>query len=177
GDLADQLLDQVLQGHDSRGTPVFVDHDGQVPALLAHLRQRWQHPHAGGQPLDLAGQLPHGDRAVRVRPDEQVAQVHEADYVVVRAVDHREPGVPGGADGGGGPVDRQAGVEEHDIRARHHDLADVARAGGEYLVDDLPFLTGQHDVGGDEVAQFGLGDGFPPGGGAGAQCPGDPAGQ
>ena len=72
---------------------VLVDHDREVVPLPPHLGERDEHPLAGRQPLDLAGQVADRGAPVVVRPDQQVAQVHEADDVVVGAVDHRVPGV------------------------------------------------------------------------------------
>ena len=39
GDLADHLLDDVLEGHDARRAAVLVDDDGQLQALPAQLRR------------------------------------------------------------------------------------------------------------------------------------------
>ena len=54
-DLADELLDQVLQGDDAGRAAVLVDDDRQVVALAAHLGQRRQHALARRQPLHRRG--------------------------------------------------------------------------------------------------------------------------
>ena len=56
-DVADELLDQVLQRDDAVGAAVLVDDDRQVVALAAHLRQRGEHPLGARHHLDLAGDL------------------------------------------------------------------------------------------------------------------------
>ena len=52
----------------------------------------------------------------------------------------------------------QAGVEELDLGARHHDLADLALAGLEDVVDELALVAAQRLVAGHQVAQLGLAD-------------------
>ena len=42
-DVADDLLDEVLERDDAVGTAVLVDHDREMVAFAAHLRQRRQH--------------------------------------------------------------------------------------------------------------------------------------
>ena len=44
GDLADQLLEQVLEGDEAGRAAVLVDDDGEVHLLLAHLPQQLGHP-------------------------------------------------------------------------------------------------------------------------------------
>ena len=56
-DVADDLLDQVLEGDDAVGAAVLVDDDGEVVALAAHLRHRGQHPLGARHHLHLAGDL------------------------------------------------------------------------------------------------------------------------
>ena len=46
-DLADELLDQVLEGHDAGGAAVLVDDDGEVELAGLHLA------HEGGDPFGL----------------------------------------------------------------------------------------------------------------------------
>ena len=43
-DLADQLLDQVLQGHQPGRAPVLVDDDGLVELLVLHLAHELRDP-------------------------------------------------------------------------------------------------------------------------------------
>ena len=82
-DVADQLLDQVLEGDDAGGAAVLVDHDRQVRALAAHLRKRGEHRLADRQELDRPDHLVDKRRLVRCAGAEQVPDVHEADDVVV----------------------------------------------------------------------------------------------
>ena len=63
GDLADQLLEQVLEGDEPGGAAVLVDDDGQVHLLLAHLPQQVGHPLGLRHEPGRAGHLGHGPPA------------------------------------------------------------------------------------------------------------------
>ena len=90
---------------------------------------------------------------------EQVPDVHEADDVVVRAADDRVAASAALLDDElDRLVDRHRGVQEVDLGARHHHLAQLALAGLEDVVDELPLLASEGLVGGDDVAQLLLGD-------------------
>src|SRR5215470_4645408 len=91
--LADQLLDQVLEGDDAGGTAVLVHHDGQVRVLAPHLRERGQHRLAGRQELHRPADLAHPHRGALGVGCEQVPGVHEADHVVVGLLVDGEPAV------------------------------------------------------------------------------------
>ena len=144
-DLPDQLLDEVLQGHDPGRAAVLVDDHRQVTGPPGASRTARRAPACWP-----AAASPRGPRSptvaavVAVRADQQVTQVHEADHVVVAAVDHREPGVPGAAD----QSDRRGrsvmrGVQEDHLGARHHQLPYVPGAGRQHLVDELPLAPGR----------------------------------
>ena len=70
--------------------PYFVEHDGQVLPVAAHLAQGGEHLLRPGQRLHLTQVVadPAGAVAVPV-PEDQVADVDEADHVVLTATDHR----------------------------------------------------------------------------------------
>jgi hypothetical protein len=82
-DVADELLDQVLQRDDAGRAAVLVDHDGQVGLLPAHLGQGRQDGLAHGQELDVPGYLSDRERSVGPGRVEQVTDVHETDHIVV----------------------------------------------------------------------------------------------
>ena len=63
GDLADQLLDDVLEGHDAGRAAVLVDDDGQLQALLAQLGQQRVEPDALGHDQRLDHQRAAGTSA------------------------------------------------------------------------------------------------------------------
>ena len=116
-------------------------------------------PAVPGQPLDLAGQVADGRGAAgRVVGQEQVADVHEADDVVLVPAGDREARPVGVGDLLGRPAGGHRRVEEGDLGARGHHLADLALAGAEDLVDQPPLVAGQRLVRGDQVAQLLLAD-------------------
>ena len=93
-DLADELLDEVLEGDDAVGAAVLVDDHGEVRALLAH----------GGDATGSTGLVPGsistGRQASLTQPvrrrrrmAEQVAHVQEAQHVVEALAGHRVAGV------------------------------------------------------------------------------------
>src|SRR5580704_5231253 len=71
-DLADQLLDEILQRDDASGAAVLVEHDGQVRVLAPHFRQGGQHGLAGRQELHRPAHLPDPLRAAARAGAEQV---------------------------------------------------------------------------------------------------------
>ena len=116
-------------------------------------------PAVPGQPLHLAGEVAHGrGPAGRVVGQEQVADVHEADDVVLVPAGDREARPVGVGDLLGRAAGRHRRVEEGDLGARGHDLAHLALAGAEDLVDQPPLVAGQRLVRGDQVAQLLLAD-------------------
>jgi len=176
-DLADQLLDQVLQGDDAGGAPVLVDHHREVVPLPAHLREGGEDPLGAGHLLDLPGQLADGVPEVVLGVQEHVPQVYEADHVVVGAVDHRIPAVGVGPDEPGRLRQGQPGGQEDHLGPGHHDLADHPGPRDQHLVDDPPFDRVEQDVGGDQVAQLPLADLLPAGGRAGSEQGGHQSGR
>ena len=156
-DLADQLLDEVLERDDARGAAVLVHHDGQVRLFRPHLRQGGQHGLAPRQELHLPQDVAHQERGAFGDGAEQVAGVHEADHVVVGVLVHREPGVRRGPDGRRGLGDRRGGVQELDLGPRHQHLADLPPPGVEYRAQDVPLVRAQRLVTGHRVAELLLG--------------------
>ena len=86
-DLAHDLLEHVVHGHDPGRAAVLVDHDRDLLALLAQLAQ--QRAEVLGHRHDRApGRA--SEPTVGVGRGQQVAQVHDADQVVERLA--RRPG-------------------------------------------------------------------------------------
>jgi len=143
-DLPDDLLDEVLERHDPVGAAVLVDHDRQMLVVPSHLAEGGEDGDGAGQPRDLPGQVAHGGRAAGgMAGQQQVAHVHEADDVVLVAADHRKAGPVGVGDLLGGAAGGHGCVEELDLRAGGHHLADLALTGAEDLVDEPALVAGQ----------------------------------
>jgi hypothetical protein len=102
---------------------------------------------------------------------EQVADVHEAQDVVLVAADDRVAGVAGVVHLLGGPAGGHRRVEEVHLGARGHDLAHLAVAGPEDLADEPALVGAQRLVRRDQVAQLLLADRLAAGGWVAAQQP------
>ena len=136
-DVADDLLDQVLEGHEAAHRAVLVHHHGHVRAPLLQLLQqladllRLRHEVHGVE--DLADH----DGLALLEEAQRVLDVDDADHVVDRVLVHREARVAAlddeRADLGRGRVD----VEGEDLGAGHHHLADRRVGELEHAVDDL----------------------------------------
>ena len=89
--VADDLLDDVFEGHETRGAPELVAHDRHVQAARAHVLQDLRGglvlaDEHDGRAQDV-GELRRGEPAV-AHHDEEVLRVEQADDVVdVLAVD------------------------------------------------------------------------------------------
>jgi len=170
-DVADELLDQVLEGDDARGAAVLVDHDRQVDALAAHLGKRGEHGLADRQELDRPDHLVDEGRLVGRGGAEQVPDVHEPDDVVVRALVDGQPRVGDARGDARGLADRRARGEELDLGARPQHLADLPLARVEDLADDAPLVDAQRLRAGHELAHFLFGHGLAALPGVGAEQP------
>ena len=159
-DVADHLLDEVLERDDACCAAVLVNDDGEVVPLAAHLRHGRQDLLAVRQRLDLAHHVRDPHAAGAGGRDHQVAHVQEADDVVLRAAGHRVARVRRLRGLLDRPAQRHAGLEEGDLGARQHHLAQLALPRREDVVDELALVLGQRLVGRDQTAQLVLADGL-----------------
>ena len=153
-DVADELLDQVLQGHDPRRAAILVDHDRHVAASVAHLLHRRQDRFAVGEPQHRPYQALDPERLLGHFGVEQIAHMHEPDHIVGRAIDDRIAGVRHLPDLPDGLGHRQCRVQELHLCARHRDLGQFPVAGGDDLVDEVPLLGAQRVLRRHESAQL-----------------------
>ena len=128
GDVADDLLDDVLERDDAGVAAVLVEDDGHLEAVLPQQRQQRVEPQRVGDDDRLGHDvLDPGGRPLGHRQRHRVLDVHGADHVVV-GVEHREPGVAGLA----GQLDHRRGpvvlLERGGAHPRRHDLAGGAGA-------------------------------------------------
>src|SRR3546814_6346887 len=72
-DLAEQLLDDVLQADEAGGAAVLVDDDRHVEAVDLHLSEQLGHPLGLGHEAGRTGQL--GHRALLVRSEEHTSEL------------------------------------------------------------------------------------------------------
>src|SRR5690606_31297499 len=126
-DVADDLLEHILDGHQARHAAVFVDDDGHVAVVGAELAQQHVEAlglrHEGGgtqQVLDVEAVL-----VVLQDQRQQVLGQQHADHLVEALADHRIARVRSGDDGGEKFPRRLVGPDAHHLRARHHDVANL----------------------------------------------------
>ena len=163
GDLAHDLLEQVLQRDQARGAAVLVDHDRHVELLGAHLAEQLRHPLLLGHEDRRADRHPDGVGAFAgAGPAHEVLQVDEADDVVGRVVfadgQPREPALDGVLDR---VLDRVVGVDRDHVGARQHHLAHDGVTELEDRVDQPTFLAFDGVLAGRDVghrAEVLLGD-------------------
>ena len=122
GDVADDLLDDVLERDDTGVAAVLVEHDRHLEAVTTQQGQQRVEPQAVGDHGRLDHDVPDPrGRALVERQRDRVLDVDGADDGVL-CVEHREPGqagLPGQLDDGGGAVGLVDGRGAH---PRGHDL-------------------------------------------------------
>src|SRR5690606_38145508 len=95
-DLAEDLLDDVLDGHDPGGPAVLVDDGGDAPAGPLQGEEEAGEPHRLGHELHRSGDRRHGHLCVPVAGDlEGVLDVGDAGDLVEVALVDGEPAVTG----------------------------------------------------------------------------------
>ena len=143
-DLADQLLQAVLQGHQTGDGAVLVGHHGHVEMVALHVAHEFGDRLVLGNHYRRAHERLDGSRAVPGphRPH-QVLRIGDADDVLVVVVlaQHRHPAhavleaqVKRGVDG-------DVGLHGHDVGTRDHDFPDHGVAELDDRLDELPLLV------------------------------------
>ena len=162
GDVADDLLDDILHRDEPVGAAVFVDHQRQVDAGRLHLFQEVERRHRRRHEQHLACDLRRGklqrqvdgaeiesggalllaprrlvgiDGGLGGHERDQVADVHHADRVVERVVVDDEPRVSGLLEHLHEFADRDVLLHGDDVAARHHDVLDPAPAQRQDVLD------------------------------------------
>src|SRR6056297_2995508 len=163
-DLADDLLDDVLEGDDALDAAVFVHDNREVDLLAAEgLQQRFHRlgfRHEIGRPRDVA----HGEGLRLADETQNFLDMNNADDLVEVAVINRKAGMAGlGAD-----LDQltERGIDSDadDLGARHHDIAHPDLGQVENAVQHASLVFGHHAGGFAELdhgAYLVLGDNRP----------------
>ncbi len=150
-DLADQLFDQVLDGHDAQCLAVLTDDQRHLRAVRLELAQRGEHASSIGERRHLAH---HGGDRFRVTADEAAESHHPDGSIEIPLLGDRGAGVAGLQHRGEGLCAGHLDVDDHDIVARHHHLVELAFGDLERAVDDLALFGWEVLVDGDHVAEF-----------------------
>ena len=124
GDVADDLLEQILDGGDAGGAPELVDHDGELLVPRLELAQQ------DGDLLGLrnhvgrAGDRLEVDRLSRAQRRHQIAQMEHGDDLIGRLAIERQTGVSRVQE----DLEQLLGLarqgSRHHVDARRHDALD-----------------------------------------------------
>jgi hypothetical protein len=154
-DIADDLLEQILQRHDSRGRAVLVDDDGHVLARAAELGE--QRPQVFRLRYDVrrAHEILERDGPVRLAVDrcDDVPHVDDAHDVVQRVAVDRIPGVRRLEHRRHRLLRHELERYADDVRARDHDVRDLLLGEVEDLVEHLAFVLLDLSVLGRDLEQ------------------------
>jgi hypothetical protein len=153
-DLADQLLEEVLEADEPRGTSVFVHHDGEVELLGLELPQQGVGPLG---PRHEIGRVKLGAEVEVLRQPAEVGQeilgVEDPDDLIDGVLEHGHARVQVLAEQSQDLVGRGAHVEAEHVGARHHHLAHDGVLELEHLVDHLALGAVDHALARADVHQ------------------------
>jgi hypothetical protein len=128
GDLAHDLLEDVLDSDQAGGAAVLVDDDRHVDPHALHLPQqlvdRLAVRHVGRRPHDLLDPLGRVRVRVLLLPGDDVLQVGDPDHVVDALADDGDAGETAAQRQRQRLLEGLVPLDEHHVGARHHDLAD-----------------------------------------------------
>ena len=142
-DLADDLLDQILDRGQAVGAAVLIDHDRHVYPGIAHLQKKIENPHRGRHEQRFAHDPL--EREVRaVAPIRQkVLDVDHADHLVEVLAEDRQTGMHGVAHRADDLGEARLDADRFDVGARHHDVPDLQLAETQRIEQQLPLALGE----------------------------------
>jgi hypothetical protein len=144
-DLADNLLDDVLDRHQPVGAAELVDDDCHVGAPAAHVGKQVEHRHRGRNEQHRP-RHGHGRRRPRAIAREERVGQHRIDvfdqqhprHLIKAFAVERKPAVPGFAEPGDDGREIGGLVHGKDGRARHGDLADLPARKHQHVAQHQP---------------------------------------
>ena len=146
-DIADDLLDQVFDGHQSVTPAELVDHHRHMNACHAHLQEQVAHPHRRRHEQKPPHDVAEGERLVRAPEGQQIADMDHADDVVERFAEDRQPRMARRAHCLDHAGERRRLLDGDDVGARHHDAADPKFAEVEHIKEHRALLgIGAHGL-------------------------------
>ncbi len=123
-DLADDLFQYVLDGHQTAGRAIFVDDDGHVIAAGAELLQQHVQALALRHEYRRAQHVAHVEAAFApLAVAEQILRQQDADHLALVVGDHREARMRGLDHGRQEFLQRRIPADHRHLRAWHHDIA------------------------------------------------------
>ncbi len=136
-DVADDLLDDVLERDESGNTAILVDHDSHVIAARAEFLQQHVEPFALWHEYRRAHQLPDVElrRAFAARVAQQVLGEQDACDRVAIVADDRKARVAGLDHHRHDLFERRVALDDRHLRTRHHDVAHQQVRDREHALD------------------------------------------
>ena len=122
GELADDLLEYVLQGDNAHHVAIFIHHNGQTQLVALEVQQLGVQRRALGDEVGWV-HLPFQRGAIEalaVEDPAQIAHVQHADNIVDVVAPHRQAGVRAGLQGAQDGVVVLVEIDAEDLVARHH---------------------------------------------------------
>ena len=148
-DVADDLLDQILERDEALGARIFVEHDRQVDMLLPHIGKQIERATRHRRVQGLADQ-PGDRRRVFGTGRQNVEDVfyvdHTNDRIKIVAVD-RQAAVARFGEQLDEVGERGVLLDRDDVGARHADIACVTLAEMQQVADHLAFERGEIALG------------------------------
>ena len=167
GDIAHDLLDDVLDRDDAVGAAIFIHYQRQMDLFRLHAREQVDHArrrrHEQNFAHDLSRRQRHGeidgfqieprrqrffalgilfriDRRMRSHVANQIADVHHADRIVERVVVDHKAGMGGALENAHQIADLNVLLHGDDVGTRHHHIADPALTQAENVLEHPAFL-------------------------------------
>src|SRR4029450_4899316 len=82
-DVADELLDKILEGHDAGGASILVDDDREMLSVALHFGEGRQDALGRGEQHDVPREVPDPDGPTGKVRVEQVTDMYETEHIIV----------------------------------------------------------------------------------------------
>ncbi len=140
-DVADDGLDQVLDGEQPVDAAVFVDDEGEVDARLAHLQQQVEHRHLRGDHQRVAQDVGELELLGAAAIGVDVLDVDHADDVIELLAVDGQAGMAFATDLFQRLLERHLGLHGDDVGARHHHVVSGLAGQAQHVVDQRALLA------------------------------------
>ncbi len=148
-DIADDLLDQVLERDEALGARIFVEHDRQMDVLLPHVGEQIERAARHRRVERLADEASERRRmlgAGREDREDVLDMDHADDRIEIVAID-RQAAVAGLGEQLDEVGERRLLLDRDDVGARHADIACVPLAEMQQVADHLALERGEIALG------------------------------
>ncbi len=141
GDVPEQLLGHIFDGHDPHGHPVFVDHDRQVVVLHLHVLEQARDDFRLGNRENGMGYVDQR-RGAFMADGDQLSKLHHPQDVLQAPPIDGQTAVAAAQSQVHCFVGREIRLHCNDVRAGDHDVVDPPVAEPKGTVDQLEIFLG-----------------------------------